>query len=174
MERTKGDRLATVLDARAAASPSHPAILYRDRTLSYVDLQAESLAAARSLLALGIGRGDRVGVLLGNQPEWVILALAASYLGATLVPLNTWYKEIELSWTLRHCGLKLLISAARFIKADYLSLLHKIVPEAAGATPGRIDSPAYPALKSLFFVGEVPSGTPTWDEFIRIGRDLTA
>jgi fatty-acyl-CoA synthase len=170
VEPPRGDRLAAVLDEKAAAAPDHPAILYRGRTISYAELQAESIAAARSLLALGIGRGERVGVLLGNQPEWVILSLAASYVGATLVPLNTWYKETELSWTIRHCGLKLLVSAARFIKADYLTLLHKIVPEAAGAAAAAINSPAFPSLKSLFFVGDVPSGTPTWRDFMDLGR----
>src|SRR3546814_6757848 len=89
MMRAESKRLATVLDEKCAATPTHPAILYRDRTICYAELQDESLAAARSLFALGIGRGDRVGILLGNQPEWVVMALAASYLGATLVPLNT-------------------------------------------------------------------------------------
>src|SRR3546814_13697079 len=111
MMRAESKRLATVLDEKCAATPTHPAILYRDRTICYAELQDESLAAARSLFALGIGRGDRVGILLGNQPEWVVMALAASYLGATLVPLNTWYKQTELAWTLRHCGLKLPVSA---------------------------------------------------------------
>src|SRR3546814_7466996 len=78
------------------------------------------------------------------------MALAASYLGATLVPLNTWYKQTELAWTLRHCGLKLLVSATRFLKADYLALLHTIVPEARGAAPGTVDAPDFPDLKSLF------------------------
>ena len=138
--RPEGDRLARVLDAQAAAAPPHPASLSRGAAITYGELREQSLATARSLLALGIGRGDRVGVLLGNQPEWVVMALAASWLGATLVPLNTWYKETELRWTLRHCGLKLLVSAVRFIKADYLGLLHRLVPETKEAAPGAIDS----------------------------------
>ena len=174
MKRPEGDRLAAVLDVQAAAAPAHPAILYRGTAMSYGELQERSIAVARSLLALGVGRGDRVGVLLGNQPEWVNMALAASYLGATLVPLNTWYKESELGWTLRHCGLKLLVSAARFIKADYLGLLHRIVPEAEGAAPGAIRSPAYPDLKGLFFLGEVPAGVPTWQDFLKLGDAVPA
>ncbi|MGZ8362040.1 MAG: AMP-binding protein, partial [Allosphingosinicella sp.] len=174
VKRPEGNRLAAVLDAQAAAAPTHPAILYRGTAMSYVELQEHSIAAGRSLLALGIGRGDRVGVLLGNQPEWVIMALAASYLGATLVPLNTWYKERELSWTLRHCGLRLLISAARFIKADYFGLLHRIVPEAEDAAPGAIRAPAYPDLRGLFFLGEVPAGVPTWQDFLKLGEAVPA
>lgn len=173
MDKPEGNRLAAVLDHRAAAAPGHPAILYRDRTISYAALQAESVAAAKSLLHFGIGRGDRVGVLLGNQPEWVVMALATSYLGATLVPLNTWYKETELAWTLRHCGLKLLVSASQFLKADYRALLNRVVPEATGAAPGKIASAAFPGLKSLFFLGDVPAATPDWESFLRAGEAVS-
>lgn len=173
MQRPEGNRLAAVLDEKCAAAPDHAAILYRDRTISYAELQAESIAAARSLIALGVARGDRIGVLLGNRPEWVTMALAASYLGVTLVPLNTWYKETELAWTLRHCGLKLLVSATHFLKADYLALLHKIVPEAEGARPGAIAAPAFPELKSLFFLGETPGRVASWADFLACGRDVS-
>lgn len=170
----ESNRLAVVLDEKCAAAPNHPAILYRDRTIPYAELRDQSLAATRSLLALGVRGGDRVGVLLGNQPEWVVMALATSYLGATLVPLNTWYKETELAWTLRHCGLKLLVSATRFLKADYLALLHKIVPEARGAAPGRIEAPGFPELTGLFFVGDGPAGVSTWADFLACGRGVAA
>jgi len=172
MMRPSGDRLATVLDCYAAFAPGHDAILYRGRRISYAELQHDSISVARSLLALGIGRGDRVGVLLGNQPEWVAMALGASYLGATLVPLNTWYKAGEIGWTLRHCGLKILVSAAGFIKADYLALLHQLVPEAEGATPGSIASAAFPELTALFFVGDVPASVPDWADFLARGAGV--
>jgi len=170
MTRPDGNRLAAVLDFHAARAPDHPAILHGGRAIGYAELQHLSREAAASLLALGIGRGDHVGVLLGNEPEWVVMAFAASYVGATLVPLNTWYKEAELAWTLRHCGLKLLVSATRFLKADYLSLLHKMVPEALDAKPGAIRSEAFPALRSLFFVGEAPARVPGWADFMALGR----
>src|SRR3546814_8564698 len=73
---------------------------------------------------------------------------------------------LPISWTLRHCGLKLLVSATRFLKADYLALLHTIVPEARGAAPGTVDAPDFPDLKSLFFIGEAPSGVSGWTDFL--------
>src|SRR3546814_16362115 len=63
MMRAESKRLATVLDEKCAATPTHPAILYRDRTICYAELQDESLAAARSLFALG----DRKGVVEGKS-----------------------------------------------------------------------------------------------------------
>ena len=173
VRRPEGNRLAAVLDQKWAAAPNHPAILYRDRSISYDELRTEALTAARSLLALGVTRGDRIGVLLGNQPEWVTMAMAASYLGVTLVPLNTWYKETELAWTLRHCGLKLLISATQFLKADYIALLNKLVPDMLTATPGKAVAADYPDLASLFFVGDVSGGLSGWSDFMQQGRDVS-
>jgi fatty-acyl-CoA synthase len=42
---------------------------------------------------------------LGNQPEWVIMAMGAACIGAVFVPFNTWHKRTEIEWTLRHCDI---------------------------------------------------------------------
>ena len=65
--------LGGVLDEIAAARPGHPAIMHFGETLSYRELQQRSLEAAQALLAMGVKRGDRVGVLFGNQPEWMVM-----------------------------------------------------------------------------------------------------
>lgn len=175
MERPGGRTLAMVVGETARRSPRQPAIIENASAISYSELHERSVGAARALLAIGIGRGDRIGVLLGNQSEWVIMALAASYVGAGFVPLNTWYKQTELSWTIRHCGLKLLVSAARFLKTDFADILLKLVPEARGAAPAEIASATYPALKSLFFIGdEIPSGTLGWHDFGRLQNQTSA
>ncbi len=173
IQRPEGNRLAAVLDQKCAVAPDHAAILYRDWSISYDELRADALAAARSLMALGVERGDRIGVLVGNQPEWVTMALATSYLGVTLVPLNTWYKETELAWTLRHCGLKCLISATKFLKADYVALLNKLVPELLSSAKGQGLSAAFPDLGSVFFVGETSGGAADWSAFMQQGRDVS-
>jgi fatty-acyl-CoA synthase len=174
MQRPGGNRRAMVVEEMAGRSPSHPAIIQDGCMMSYRELEQRSVAAARALLATGISRGDRIGVLLGNQSEWVILSLAASLIGAGFVPLNTWYKQTELSWTIRHCGLKLLISATRFLKTDFADILLALVPEARGAAPAAIKSQAYPALRSLIFVGdEIPSGSIGWDEFLRLETQVS-
>src|SRR5690349_18867204 len=110
MQRPAGKTLAQVLAEKAAAAPASPALFYADRVWSYRDLLEATEVAAKALLALEIRAGDRIGVLLGNDPDWLVLAMAASRVGATFVPLNTWYKKAEIAWTVRHCGLKLLVS----------------------------------------------------------------
>ncbi|WP_160172128.1 class I adenylate-forming enzyme family protein [Novosphingobium lindaniclasticum] len=167
--RPQGDTLSRVLAETAARQPHHPAILYHGQSISYAELDHEVCRAARGLLALGIGIGDRIGALLGNQPEWVVIALAASRIGATFVPLNTWYKRTELAWTLEHCGLRLLVAVPRFIRTDFVALLHQVAPEALGKKLGEAADSRFPMLGSLLFVGEAPSGSASWNDLLRLG-----
>ncbi len=163
------DRLSSIVADVAARSPGRPAVIEDNRTLTYAELHGLSMAAAKSLLAAGIRRGDRVGVLLGNQHEWVVMALAASYIGAAFVPLNTWYKATELAWTIRHCGLGILVSASQFLKANFADLLLKMIPEANGSGDGMINSINFPRLRRLVFVGSNCVELYKWEDFLRSG-----
>ncbi|HEX4096426.1 MAG TPA: AMP-binding protein, partial [Caulobacteraceae bacterium] len=102
MIRPSGKTLAEVA---LGAPPAAPAIFFGQEVISYGELNARAQAVARAMAGQGIGAGSRVGALFGNEPDWMVTALAASALGAVFVPLNTWYKAAELAWTLRHCGL---------------------------------------------------------------------
>jgi fatty-acyl-CoA synthase len=171
MLRPAGKTLAQVLAEKAAAAPASPALFHAERVWTYRELLEESVAAARAMLALGVAPGDRVGVLLGNDPDWLRLAFAASTIGAGFVPLNTWYKKAEIAWTMRHCGLKLLVSAARFLKTDYRALFAELIPELA--SPGNLKSAAFPQLRTLAFIGGAPPGALDWADALRLGETVT-
>ncbi|MGZ6040074.1 MAG: AMP-binding protein, partial [Phenylobacterium sp.] len=172
MQRPAGKTLGAVLAETAHAAPQSPAIFYGDRVISYGELLGQVEAAARALLALDVGAGDRVAVLLGNDPDWVILALAASTIGAGFAPLNTWYKSAELAWTLRHCNVKVLISASHFLKTDYRALFSDLIPELSGASPSELNSAAFPSLRSLAFMGPPPPGALAWRDAVALGARL--
>ena len=174
MERPSGKTLASVVEEKAVAAPTRPAILFQDRSISYGELADHSAAAAKALLALEVKAGDRVGVLLGNDPNWLVMALAASMIGASFVPLNTWYKKNELGWTMRHCGLSVVVAARQFLRTDYGRLFSELIPELDGATPGHLAAPQWPALRAVVFVGETPPGGLGWSAFLRAGEAVTA
>ena len=138
------------------------------------DAVAASHAAARSLLALGVGRGDRVGVLLGNQPEWITLCLGSAYIGATFVPLNTWYKDTEIEWTLAHCGLSVLVCASRFLNQNFADMVSRILPELATSEPGNLCAERFPNLRAVVFLGDRVAGALAWNEFIGGGAQTAA
>lgn len=158
----KGKTLAQVMAEKAAAAPDHPAIFFQDDMISYGQLQEMIVARARAMLASGIIQNDRIGILIGNEPEWVALALAASAVGATLAPLNTWYKAGELGWTIRHCGLKTVFAVNRFLNADYAAMLTQI--HASGVAP---------ALEELVFLGEPVAGHTYFSQFLARGADVS-
>ena len=131
MLRPKGKTLAQVLEEKAASSATSPAIFFQDTVIDYRELLQRSEQAANSLLAAGVRGGDRVGVILGNEPDWVVLAMAASMLGVVFVPCNTWYKKFELAWMLRHSGVSLLVAASTYLKTDYAALFAELITEIA-------------------------------------------
>jgi len=69
-------------------NPSHIAIRYQDRDITYDELRLESLSTARALKLLGVVDGDRVALMLHDSPEFVTAFIAACSLGAIVVPIN--------------------------------------------------------------------------------------
>jgi fatty-acyl-CoA synthase len=169
MRRPYGKTLAAVVAEHASFTPDAPAIFYHLRIVSYGELNALAAEAAQGLVALGVKAGDRVGVLLGNEPDWVVMALAASAVGAVFVPLNTWYKASELAWTMRHCGLSVLVARRHFLKTDYGAMLTDLVPELAASTAGALTSETFPSLRAVVIIGEAVAGTIGWTDFLKDG-----
>ncbi len=122
VERVRGRSVAGVLESRAAEEPDRVFLRYRDRKLTYgqVDARARSLAAA--LHELGIEARDRIALDLPNWPEFVISVFAAAKLGATIVPLNPRFTTPELQYMLRHSEAAVVVSAETFNGIDYLEL----------------------------------------------------
>jgi fatty-acyl-CoA synthase len=83
------------------------------RRWTYAELDRDVAAAARGLLALGIEKGERVGIWAPNCPEWIIIQYATARIGAILVNINPAYRTHELSYVLRQSGIRTLVSAVR-------------------------------------------------------------
>jgi len=102
----------------------HPAIQGEDGVrLSYAELDAQRLLAARALLALGVDSGSRVAIWAQNCTEWVVAALAIQSLGAVLVPINTRMKGQEVGYVLKKSGARVLFCAGHFLNQHFPSQL---------------------------------------------------
>ena len=102
------------------------------RRWTYAELDNEIDCLAHALMAVGIQRGDRVGIWSPNCPEWTILQYATAKVGAILVPVNPAYRTHELSHVLRDSGTRLLVSATAFKTSDYRRMVDEVrseVPE---------------------------------------------
>ena len=87
-----------------------PAILFRDRILSYHDLEQKIKHSAATLRELGISLGDRVALLLPKGLEFIELHLAALALGAVVLPLNPGYRPEEIAYFLFDSETNLLVT----------------------------------------------------------------
>ncbi|MET9887220.1 AMP-binding protein [Streptomyces sp. NPDC006430] len=92
-----------------ARAPQRTALAYFDGRIDYVETDALSDSVAGHLAAQGIGRGDRVAVMLQNTPHFVLAVLAAWKTGAVVVPLNPMYKAGEVGHILRDSGATALV-----------------------------------------------------------------
>jgi acyl-CoA synthetase (AMP-forming)/AMP-acid ligase II len=123
------------------------------RRLTYAEAEARSSRMARSLLTAGVGKGSRVGVLLPNGPEWVLTWLAATRIGAILVPINTFFQTQELSWILRHADIDCLLAASKFLTHDYPARLEAALPGLSEAGDPILRLRSAPLLRRVYLFG---------------------
>jgi len=111
-------RSLPALTARAAARwPERTGLIFDpggDR-LSFAAIEARSNAIANALGGLGIGVGDTVGVMLRNVPDFPLTWLALQKAGATMVPLNVFYRHDDAAYLLEHSEAKAVVTADDFV-----------------------------------------------------------
>jgi len=115
--------LPDLLDEMTSRDPAHELIVGGGERLSYAETRARARRLAKGLRRLGVRHGDKVALLMGNRPEWLVIDFAVATLGATLVPISTWSRARELGYVLDHCDATTLITIARFAGQDYLGML---------------------------------------------------
>jgi acyl-CoA synthetase (AMP-forming)/AMP-acid ligase II len=101
-----------LLERTAAANPLGEAIVCGDARLTYRDLERLVERVATGLAARGIGPGDRVALLLGNDVAFPVMLFAALRLGAIAVPIGIREQTPGLAYMLAHCGAKALVHEA--------------------------------------------------------------
>lgn len=115
--------LPAALAEAAATHSTAPALLGSAGTHTFASLAEASRAFASALAALGVNKGTHVGILLPNQPSWLVTAWAVWRLGGTIVPLNTLWTAPELQAALDWADVHLLVAIPRFLKHDYVAAL---------------------------------------------------
>jgi fatty-acyl-CoA synthase len=155
LARLRSFTLWQALQAAAAPDPGRAALVAAAdggevRRLSYAELIARARVLSAGLAGIGVRRGDRLVVWMTNTLEWVITAFAATRIGATLVPVNTFLKPPEIKYFIEQSGARHLVMLDSFRKLDFPALLAEICPEAASAKgQGGFFSPALPDLRNI-------------------------
>lgn len=146
-------------DADAAIFPEH-GIRWSWREFGTI---VERIAAG--FVALGLERGDRIGIWSPNRPEWLVTQFASARAGLILVTINPAYRVTELEYVLNKVGIKALVAAESFKTSRYLDMIRQLAPELETATPGHLHAAQLPALRIVIRTGDAlsPGMINFWD-----------
>ncbi len=147
-----------LLNRITSEHPDNPAILFNGREISYKELFDMANRLAYALFKLGIRRGDKVSLWMQNTPEWVVTWWAVPMIGAVIVPVDHWYKEIEAKHIIGHSDSRIVVTYRSFGKWDFISILKKIKSE-------------LPKLETVISVGDSERiGGLEFEEILEMGK----
>jgi fatty-acyl-CoA synthase len=126
-------------------------------SLSWYDLRNRADEVAAGLLALGVGRGDRVGIWSPNRAEWLYVQFGTARIGAILVNVNPAYQAAELEHALVKVQCKVLITARGHRSSDYLAILCSLAPEIDVAPQGPLRLARLPHLNHVVVLDDGPA-----------------
>jgi fatty-acyl-CoA synthase len=153
-------------DREALVSPSHGV------RWSWTEFAARVDALAAGLLALGLERGERIGIWSLNRPEWTLTQFAAAKAGLILVTINPAYRLSELEFALRKVGCGAVVTATAFKTSNYIEMLNTLLPELATSPPGHLRAARLPQLRAVIQIGgPLSPGTIPFDEVASMGGD---
>ncbi len=152
-----GDRpllTATIPEHFAAVAgrfPEREAVvcLPQHKRLTYAALSRFVDQVARGLMALGLGKGERVGIWSTNNVEWLLVQLATARIGAILVNINPAYRLKELAYALKRSEVQAIVTIPSFRSSDYVAMLAELLPELRTAPAGSIRSREFPFLRRI-------------------------
>eukprot|EP00761_Pharyngomonas_kirbyi_P008899 gb/GECH01008911.1/.p1 GENE.gb/GECH01008911.1/~~gb/GECH01008911.1/.p1 ORF type:complete len:633 (+),score=147.22 gb/GECH01008911.1/:1-1899(+) len=126
IEKTLGD----FMDRQVAEYTSQTVLhsVYQNERFSWMEMQRHVVAMARGLMKLGFEKGDRIGVWMPNNYEWVVTQLAVSKIGVILVNINPAYRSHELEHALNLVECKGLIITPTFKSSNYVTMIRSLCP----------------------------------------------
>jgi fatty-acyl-CoA synthase len=148
------ETIGAALKAAAEKWPDTEALVsvHQDIRWTYAELNAKADVLAAGLLALGLRRGDRLGIWSPNNAEWTLTQFATAKIGVILVNINPAYRLSELEYTLNKVGVAALVTPERFKTSEYAAMVEELAPEIVRST-GVIASARLPHLKHAIQIG---------------------
>jgi fatty-acyl-CoA synthase len=149
-----------LLDATARRWPERPAVVFREQGVRWTwrEFLQEVDTLAAGLHALGLRRGERVGIWSPNRVEWLVTQFATARIGLILVNVNPAYRLAELEYALQVSGCRAVVSAEQFKTSRYLEMLERVRPN-------------LPALEFVIRVGDARTpGMLNYSDVLARGR----
>ena len=168
--------IGQLLDEQTEKYPKREALVYADRDLrmTYEELNRQSRLVARSLMALGIEKGDHIAVWTTNVSEWVQLQFGTGKMGAPIVTVNTNYRASELEYLLKQSDSKTIVLIENYRDHSFINTLQELCPELEHCEPGNLQSKRLPLLKNVILIGENKyPGVLNWSDVLSVAEQVT-
>jgi fatty-acyl-CoA synthase len=160
-----GETVGENFDRIVASYPERDALVVRHQDVrwTYAELAARVDRVARSLLAIGLGPGDRLGIWAPNCAEWLLVQYASAKAGVILVNVNPAYRTSELEYVLNQSGCRVLIAARAFKGSDYVGMVGDVARRCQALERAVfLDSPDW---EELLAAGDCDLSLPTGLQF---------
>ena len=164
-----GFTIGEMFDRTVDRFPDREALVVRHQNIRWTwrQLRDEVDRCARALMALGLRKGDRVGIWAPNCAQWCVVQFATARIGVILVNINPAYRLSELEYALNQSGCTALVTARSFKSSQYLDMLDTLMPELAESGPGALQSARVPTLRHVIVTEAAGHpGTLDWQTFM--------
>ncbi|MBE6360658.1 MAG: AMP-binding protein [Treponema bryantii] len=167
--------LSQLLREKTKENPSQEFMVYSDRGLRFTyqefDKRVDDMAAG--LYAIGVRKGDNIGIWATNVPDWLTYMFACARLGAVAVTVNTSYKLHELEYLVKQADLTTLCLTDGVKDSNYVQMIKELVPELDEYERGCLKSKRFPCLKNVVFMGpEKFRGLYSTPELLLLGQHV--
>ncbi|MVF13532.1 acyl--CoA ligase [Ketobacter sp. MCCC 1A13808] len=116
---------------------------------SYNELRKHSVDVAKTLIAAGVGKDTRVGILMTNRPEYLSMLFGIALAGGVSVALSTFSTPDELEHLLSASAISLLVFEEKVLKKNFAAILTELEPNIKQSAPGKLESTKFPFLKQF-------------------------
>lgn len=141
---------------------------------TYDELWTASMQVARALVASGVGKGSRVGILATNRFEFLTSTFGTALAGGVATTLNTFSTAAELEVLLQSSACSVLLFERKVLQKDFANMLIELDPLLATTAPGALKSEKFPFLHHLAMMDD-PDSTGAiegWNRFLERGEDI--
>ncbi len=171
-----GITIGDMLDETVARFPNSDALIVHHQNIRFTYKQFKKVVdtCAKAFLAIGVEKGERVGIWSPNRYEWTVTQFATAKIGAILVNINPSYRLHELEYVLNQSGCSTMVIADQFKTSNFTEMLFTLAPELQDSEKGHLISEKAPQLRTLIRLAEDEKlGMWRWDDFLKQGKKST-
>ena len=149
-----------MMDYLADEIPEKEAIVFEDQRLTYSEFRDNIRRMAMGLKRIGVQKGDRVGVLFQNCPEFFYVQQAILYIGGIFISLSTRYRKFEITYMMKHAGAKFIFCVDEYMGTSFVDLLEGVRPE-------------LPEMETIIIKGQnIPAWAKSYKEVFELGKEI--